>query len=203
MPQTKECTAHTHTHSTMQCGPLSWLPWQDDSSLRSKMTQNSLCLLDLLSSLPSALAWRLTETPFHPSRRPPCFSGDAGYSWGGRVGILRVITSLAFAFDERNFWEEKQRLWVQGGEGKWVCCIPVGLELWGVCPNCLFISWGLSDSGWGLGFWELIKAADNQYSVSPSNGLEGFTVLKWILLIMNDSLWSTVGYCKIQKLEYV
>lgn len=31
--------ACTHPHSTMQCGPLSWLPWQVDSSLRSEMTQ--------------------------------------------------------------------------------------------------------------------------------------------------------------------
>ena len=189
MPQTKECTAHTHihththTHSTMQCGPLSWLPWQDDSSLRSKMTQNSLCLLDLPSSLPSALGWRLTETPFHPSCRSPCFSGDAGYSLEGgmRSGNLagHNFPRVRSSPDEWIFWEGKQRLWVQGGEGKWVCCIPVGLELWGVCPNCLFISWGLSDSGRGLGFWELIKAADNQYSVSPSQGLEGFTVLKF------------------------
>ncbi len=88
MPQTKECTTlthtltlthththtYTHTHSTMHCGPLSWLPRQVDS--RPKMTQISLCLLDLLSSspCPSALGgvWQKHPLTFLSFFARPC-----------------------------------------------------------------------------------------------------------------------------------
>ncbi len=80
----------------MQCGPLSWLPWQVHSSLRSKMTQNSLCLLDLLS--PSSLLsvcprWRLKETSFHPSVFPSVLVRRRRLLGGTSRGILRVVSS--------------------------------------------------------------------------------------------------------------
>lgn len=125
---------HTHTHIHIPpCNVVHsrGYPWQVHSSLRSKMTQNSLCLLDLPS--PSSLLsvcprWRLKETSFHPSVFPPLLrpcqatqvtQGDVKWDFASHK-FPHVRSSLGM--NGTSEWGN-QSLWVQGGGGQWVCCI--------------------------------------------------------------------------------
>lgn len=155
----------------MQCGPLSWLSWHVDSSLWSKMTQNSLCLLDLLSSpsLPSALSgvWRK-----HPFILPISLtlSGDRGNFGGCKVGFCESelpSRSLLVGSGTNGTSEWVTKICGRRVEGDCGCAAFLVVRIYEEFAQIVYSSLGFEWLWLDLGFWKLIKAADNRYSMSP------------------------------------
>lgn len=175
MPQTKECTTHTHMHIP-PCNVVHsrGYPGKPSPVWGLKWHKTLFVCLDLLSSspsLPSALSGVGRTRPFIPPSSPPSpsLSGDAGYS-GDAEGD----------FASHNFPHglsslEVGRVELLSGEPESVGAGRRGTvgvlhsswfgfmrEFAQIVYSSLGFEWFWLD----LGFWKLIKAAENQYSMS-------------------------------------